>query len=248
MELGIENKVALITGGAGAIGQSIAEKLSQEGVKIVLLDLSQEAIDLTTQSLKSKGADVIGLCADVTNQNQIIESIEYVNQHWGGVDILVNNAGFSRDSYLTRMPEENWKIVLDVIIQGTYHCSRAVLPGMMEKKFGRIVNITSRAYMGNPGQTNYSTAKAGLLGFTRSLAMESGKFGITVNAVAPGLIATPRLKSREDYPALEARALKNTPVGRIGEPEDVADAVVFLCSKRAGFISGEVIHVSGGRG
>ena len=166
---------------------------------------------------------------------------------YGGIDILVNNAGFTRDKYLLKMPEADWDAVVDTILKGAYHCTRAALPSMMERKWGRVINIASRAHWGNPGQTNYSAAKAGLIGFTRALALEQGKFNITANAIAPGLIETPLVRGLSTYDMLRANALARQPVQRLGAVEDIADAVAFLASERASFITGELLHVTGGR-
>src|SRR5690606_16568208 len=166
---------------------------------------------------------------------------------WKRIDVLVNNAGFARDRYLTKMSEDDWHAVLDVTLQGAFHCTRAVLPMMMENRYGRVINIASRAHLGNPGQTNYSAAKAGLIGFTRSLAYEQGKFNITANAIAPGFVETDLIRALSTYETLRANALARQPVQRLGAVEDIADAVAFLASERAGFITGETLHVTGGR-
>src|SRR5690606_26839829 len=149
--------------------------------------------------------------------------------------------------YLTKMPEEDWDAVIDTILKGAYFCAKAALPFMMEKKWGRVINIASRAHLGNPGQTNYSAAKAGLIGFTRSLAFEQGKFNITSNAVAPGFVETDLIRSLDTYDMLRANALARQPIQRLGSVEDIADIVSFLASERAGFITGETVHVTGGR-
>lgn len=247
MDLGIEGRVAFITGGAGTLGFATALRLGKEGAKVVLCDLNAEAVEGATGELDAAGVQALGCVADVTSRESVDAAVQSAIERFGSVDVLVNNAGFARDSYLTKMSEEQWHSVLDVTLQGAFHCCRAVLPGMMERKFGRVVNIASRAHLGNPGQTNYSAAKAGLIGFTRSLSMESGRFGITANAVAPGVISTPRMRNRPDYAELTQRAQKNTPVARLGEPEDVAATIAFLCSTLAGFITGETVHVTGGR-
>jgi len=247
MDLGIKDRTAFITGGAGTLGLAVAQRLAREQARIVICDANEEAIARAVGILEGEGAHVLGCRADVTSRDEVGAAVARAQERFGGVDILVNNAGFARDAYLTRMKEEDWQAVLDVTLQGAFHCSRAVLPGMMQNRFGRIVNIASRAHRGNPGQTNYSAAKAGLIGFTRSLALESGKFGITANAVAPGVISTPRIRQRADYETLTERARQNTPVARLGDPEDVAATVAFLASTLAGFITGETVHVTGGR-
>jgi 3-oxoacyl-[acyl-carrier protein] reductase len=243
----LKGNTALITGGAGTLGLAMATRFLQEGCNVVICDANQESIDNACEKLAAFEGSVLGVLADVTNKNDVAHAVLQATDKWQKIDVLVNNAGFARDRYLTKMPEEDWHAVLDVTLQGAFHCTRAVLPIMMENRYGRIINIASRAHLGNPGQTNYSTAKAGLIGFTRSLALESGKFGITANAVAPGVISTPRMQQRADYQELTERAKSNTPVARLGDPADVAATVAFLASRLAGFTTGETVHVTGGR-
>ncbi|HEY9273031.1 SDR family NAD(P)-dependent oxidoreductase [Achromobacter sp.] len=247
MDLELKGCTAFITGGAGTLGMAMARRFVQEGCNVVVCDVNEEAIESACKELSALGGQVLGVRADVTNKDEVGSAVQQAAQRWQKVDILVNNAGFARDRYLTKMSEEDWHAVLDVTLLGAFHCSRAVLPLMMEQRFGRVINIASRAHLGNPGQTNYSAAKAGLIGFTRSLALESGKFGITANAVAPGVISTPRMQKRPDYEELTERAKTNTPVGRLGDPADVAATVAFLASRLAGFTTGETVHVTGGR-
>lgn len=166
---------------------------------------------------------------------------------FGGIHILVNNAGFPRDGVLTKMSESDWDDVVDVILKGVYFTCKSVLPYLIEQRWGRIVNISSRAQFGNPGQANYASAKAGLLGLTRALALEEGRFGITVNAVAPGFVATEAVRSLGHFEKIKDKAIESTPLRRVGTPEDIADAVAFLASERASFVSGETLHVTGGR-
>lgn len=247
MDLGLKDCTAFVTGGAGTLGLAMARRFVQEGCNVVVCDTNQEAIDAACGELAAMGGQVLGVRADVTSKEEVGAAVRKAVDRWSKVDILVNNAGFARDRYLTKMAEEDWHAVLDVTLLGAFHCSRAVLPLMMENRFGRVINIASRAHLGNPGQTNYSAAKAGLIGFTRSLALESGKFGITANAVAPGVISTPRMQQRPDYVELTERAKSNTPVARLGDPADVAATVAFLASRLAGFTTGETVHVTGGR-
>jgi 3-oxoacyl-[acyl-carrier protein] reductase len=168
-------------------------------------------------------------------------------QALGPIDVLVNNAGFARDGYLTRMAESDWDAVVDTTLKGAFHSSRAVLPDMMAKRHGRIVNIASRSLFGNPGQTNYSAAKAGLVGFTRSLSLEQARFGITVNAVAPGFVETEGMQALPHYDKLRELGLQKIPLGFLGLPQDIADTVAFLASDRARYISGTTVFVTGGR-
>ncbi|MXO60661.1 SDR family oxidoreductase [Altererythrobacter salegens] len=165
----------------------------------------------------------------------------------GPVDILVNNAGLTRDSHIGKMDEDDWDAVVDVVLKGAFLCTKAVLPFMIERQWGRIINIASRAYLGNPGQANYSSAKAGLLGLTRSMALENGRHNITVNAVAPGIVDTPAVRGLRHFEKIKANAEASLPLPRLGRVEDVAAAITFLASEAAGYITGDVLHVTGGR-
>lgn len=247
MDLQLTGKTALITGSGRGIGYACALAMAKEGARVVVTDINQQAVKTATNSLKEAGHTVIGIVADVCIQEQVQSLIDHAIGKFGSIDILVNNAGFTRDKYLTKMPEEDWDAVVDTILKGAYHCTKAALPTMMEKQWGRIINIASRAHLGNPGQTNYSAAKAGLLGFTRSLAYEQGKFNITANAIAPGFVETDLIKALTTYEMLRTNALARQPIQRLGCVEDIANAVTFLASEQAGFITGETLHITGGR-
>jgi len=249
MDLGIGGRVGAVTGGGGAIGRTTAKLLAREGAKVALLDLSADAAAEAKAEIMADvpGATVATAICNVTDRASVDAAFAEVTEALGPVDILVNNAGFSRDKYLTKMAESDWDDVHDTVLKGTFHCCRAVLPGMMERNWGRIVNTSSMAYLGTRGQTNYSSAKAGLIGMTNALAREAGAFNITVNAVAPGLIATPRLRARPDFEKLEQRSLALTPLPRLGNVEDVAKTILYFTSSLADFITAQTIHVSGGR-
>lgn len=247
MDYKLNGKVALITGSGRGIGLACAFALAQEGARIVVTDINPNAVDDAVSKLKGAGHQAIGVKADVCNQPEVQAVADAAIAAFGSIDILVNNAGFTRDKYLTKMPESDWDAVVDTILKGAYYCTRAALPTMMEKCWGRVINITSRAHLGNPGQTNYSAAKAGLIGFTRSLAFEQGKFNITSNAVAPGMVETELVRSLETYEMLRTNALARQPIQRLGAVEDIANAVTFLASDSASFITGETLHVTGGR-
>ncbi|KRB93489.1 beta-ketoacyl-ACP reductase [Noviherbaspirillum sp. Root189] len=247
MDLQLTGKVAVITGSGRGIGYASALALAQEGARIVITDIDAESAAQAVANLRAAGHEAIGAVLDVCNNEQVQEMAGQAMREFGSIDILVNNAGFTRDKYLLKMPVEDWDSVVDTILKGAYYCTKAVLPSMMEKRWGRVINIASRAHWGNPGQTNYSAAKAGLIGFTRSLALEQGKFNITSNAIAPGLIETPLVRGLSTYDMLRTNALARQPVQRMGAVEDVANAVTFLASDRASFITGEVLHVTGGR-
>lgn len=247
MDLQLTGKVALITGSGRGIGFACAQTMAQEGARIVITDINAEAVDSAVKKLKDGGYDVIGVVADVCDRDQVKALTEKAIASFGSIDILVNNAGFTRDKYLTKMPEEDWDAVVDTILKGAYYCTKEALPSMMENRWGRVINIASRAHLGNPGQTNYSAAKAGLIGFTRALSFEQGKFNITANAVAPGFVETDLIRALPTYEMLRTNALARQPVQRLGAVDDIASAVAFLASERASFITGELLHVTGGR-
>ena len=247
MELGLKRKVVIVTGGARGIGAEIATAFAEEGAYVVINDIDAKGTQRTTYTLRAQGYDVIGIPGDVTKADDVAQVVEQAVKAFGSVHVLVNNAGFPRDNYLTKMPEDDWDAVVDVVLKGAYLCSKAAVPHMMNQKWGRIINISSRAHLGNPGQANYSAAKAGLLGFTRALSYEEGKFNITVNAVAPGFVDTELVHQHPNYAAIKDKWVKSTPMQRLGQTRDIADAVLFLASERSGFITGEVLHVTGGR-
>jgi len=247
MELNLKGRVALITGSGRGIGKAAAHALGREGVRIVITDIDSVAVEQACGDLAAQNVEAIGIVADVCNEEQVDALARQSIKTFGKVDILVNNAGFTRDKYLTKMPTQDWDAVIDTILRGAFLCTKAVLPSMIEQRWGRVINISSRAHLGNPGQTNYSAAKAGLIGFTRALAMEQGKFNITANAIAPGFIETELVKALPTYEKLREIALSRNPVPRLGTPEDIANAILFLASDRASFITGDTLHVTGGR-
>jgi 3-oxoacyl-[acyl-carrier protein] reductase len=247
MDLGLSGKTAIITGAGNGIGAAIATRLSAEGTNVVVCDINLEAAEAHAAILRQGGARALAVKANVVDTDGVNAMVEKTVAEFGGVDILVNNAGLTRDMRITKMTEADWDIVVDVILKGAFLCTRAVLPRMTERKWGRIVNISSRAHLGNPGQANYSAAKAGIIGFTRAISLEAGRHHVTVNAVAPGIVRTALVESLPHWDKVRENAEKTTPIPRIGEPEDIADAVAFLVSERAGYISGDVLHVTGGR-
>lgn len=249
MNLGLNGKTAYITGGGGGIGGASANMLAQEGARVALIDISENALKRTKDEILSAvpNAEIwTGIC-DVTDKNAVNEMFGNAADELASCDILVNNAGFARDKYMLKMDEADWDDVHNLVLKGAFHCCRAVLPGMMERKWGRIINMSSMAYLGNKGQTNYSAAKAGLIGMTNALAREAGAFNVTANAIAPGLVATERLRNRPDFDKLEARSLSLTPMPRLCKPEDIAKAVTFFASNLADQISAQTLGVTGGR-
>lgn len=247
MDLGLKDKVAIVTGSARGIGAATARRLAQEGVKVVINDIQRERAEQTAAQLVADGFQAHCVVADVTRQADVQRLVDETVQRFGGVHILVNNAGAPRDKYLTKMTEDDWDFVIDVMLKGAFLMSKAVMPAMIEQGWGRVINLSSRAHLGNPTQANYSAAKAGLIGMAKALSMEEGRYGITVNCVAPGFIETEMIQALPTYEAIKERAISAQPVKRVGRPDDIADAIAFLASDRASFISGEVLHVTGGR-
>ena len=246
MELGLKDKVAVVTGSGRGIGAETVRAFAEEGARVVVTDIDPQTTEATTRALREAGHRVHGVVADVTRSDDVRRLVDETVQQFGALHILVNNAGFPKDSYLTKMPDADWDLVTGVILKGAYLCSKAAVPHMMAQKWGRIINISSRAHLGNPGQANYSAAKAGLVGFTRALSYEEGKFNITVNAIAPGFVETEAMRQLPNYDRIRDKWLAATPLPRLGVPRDIADAVLFLASERAGFVTGELLHATGG--
>ena len=241
----LEGRVALVTGGGAGIGLAIARTLAEDGAHIVVPDFNGEAAEAAAAELKGLGVQALAFQADVADAARMDEVVAATLDALGGVHILVNNAGITRDALLLRMDEAQWDAVLRTNLRGAYVCSKAVLRQMMKQRQGAIVNIASVVgLMGNAGQCNYSASKAGLIGLTKSLAREVASRGIRVNAVAPGFIATAMTDQLTD----EQRQgiLHTVPAGALGEPQDVANAVRFLCSDASRYITGQVLSVDGG--
>jgi 3-oxoacyl-[acyl-carrier protein] reductase len=241
----LEGKVAIVTGAAQGIGRAIAERLAQVGADIAVVDLDASRAQETVAAVGRYGRRAIGVKANVAEWSDVKAMVDQVAAELGRVDILVNNAGITRDGLLLRMKEEDWNLVLDVNLKGTFLCTKAVLPVMLKQRAGAVVNIASVVgLMGNAGQANYAASKAAVIGLTKTVAREYASRGITVNAVAPGFIDTAMTHVLEG----EAREalLKQIPLGRLGTPEDVAQAVRFLVSPSAAYITGHVLHVNGG--
>jgi len=247
MDLGLKDKVAIVTGSARGLGAATARRLAQEGAKVVVTDIMAERAQQTTEALRAEGLAVHCVVADISKSGDVQRLVDETVATFGGVHVLVNNAGFPRDKYLVKMTEEDWDLVMGVMLKGAFLATRAVMPKMIEQGWGRVINISSRAHLGNPTQANYSAAKAGLIGMAKALAIEEGRYGVTVNCVAPGFMETEMTQALSTYEVIKEKAIQVQPVKRVGRPEDVADAVAFLASERAGFISGEVLHVTGGR-
>lgn len=247
MELGLKDKVAIVTGSARGLGAATARKLAEEGAKVIVTDINAELALATTAALKADGLAAHCIVADITKSDDVQRLVDETVAVFGGVHILVNNAGFPRDKYLVKMSEEDWTLVMDVMLKGAFLACKAVMPRLIAQGWGRVVNISSRAHFGNATQANYSAAKAGLIGMAKALAIEEGRYGITVNCVAPGFMETEMVQALSTYETIKERAVAMQPIKRVGRPGDIADAVAFLVSERASFITGEVLHVTGGR-
>ena len=243
MNLDLSGQIALVTGASRGIGQAIADELVKCGAKVIGTATSESGAKAIDERLKASGG--AGKVLNVTAPNACEEIIDLIVKEYGGINILVNNAGITRDNLAMRMKSDEWTDVIDTNLSSVFRLSQAVMRPMMKARGGRIINITSIVgHMGNPGQANYAAAKAGVTGFTKSLAKEIGSRGITVNCVAPGFIDTDMTKGlSEDH---KKQLLDHVPLGRLGNPEDIGAAVCFLASKEASYITGETLHVNGG--
>lgn len=243
--LDFSGQVALVTGASRGIGQKIAEGLAACGAQVALASRSMEAVEKCAREIQKGGHRAVAVEMDVTRPEQVRKAVSELVQQFERIDILVNNAGIARDNLLLRMKEEDWREVLGTNLDGLYHVTRQVLPGMVRQRFGRIINITSVvAQMGHAGQANYGASKAGIIGFTKALAREVASRNITVNAVAPGYIETEMTAHLAEKARQELQ--QTIPVKRIGTVEDVAWGVLFLASKEAGYITGHVLNINGG--
>ncbi len=241
----LTGQIALVTGASRGIGQAIAKGLGKAGATVIGTATSQSGADNITSYLDEAGIKGKGLVLDVANSESITTCIKLVTDEFGAVDILVNNAGITKDTLLMAMKDEQWDSIINTNLSSIFRMSKAVIRGMMKKRNGRIISISSVVgATGNPGQTNYAAAKAGLVGFSKSLAREIGSRNITVNTVAPGFIDTDMTKELGDKQ--KEALLSQIPLGRLGNPEEIADTVVFLASPSAAYITGETIHVNGG--
>ena len=240
-----KGQVALVTGGARGIGKTIAENLAKKGVNLAIADVSAESAAETAKELAALGVKTRPFSLDVSKSDQVLKAFEDIVREFGRIDVVVNNAGITRDGLVLRMKEEDWDAVFNINLKGVFLCSKEAVKVMVKQKYGRIINIASVvAFIGNPGQANYSASKAGIVGLTKTVAREYASRGITVNAVAPGFIATAMTDALAEN--VKQEMLKSIPVGKFGSVEDVANAVSFLASPESGYITGQVIHVNGG--
>lgn len=242
----LENKVALVTGGSRGIGREIALELARNGANVVITYVNnEEKANEVIDEIKSMGVKALAIKADVSKESDVQRMIEKVEEEFNSVDILVNNAGITKDNLLIRMKEEEWDEVMNVNLKGTFLCTKAVARMMMKKRYGKIINITSVVGItGNIGQGNYSASKAGIIGFTKSIARELASRGIRVNAIAPGFIETDMTEVLNED--IKNAMLKSIPLGTFGKPKDIANTVLFLASSKSDYITGQVINVNGG--
>lgn len=246
-----EIRTAIVTGAARGIGAAVAQRLAADGMQIAVVDLDEASCATTVDAITAAGGKALAVGADVSNEEQVAAAFERIVSELGAPTVLINNAGILRDNLLFKMSVEDWDLVMGVHLRGSFLMTKYAQKYMTEAKYGRIVNLSSTSALGNRGQSNYSAAKAGLQGFTKTLAIELGKFGVTANAIAPGFIQT-------DMTAATAERMKvpfddfikfsadQIPVARVGQPEDIAHTASFLVSEGAGFVSGQVIYVAGG--
>ncbi|GAA2748078.1 3-oxoacyl-ACP reductase FabG [Kitasatospora cinereorecta] len=244
-------RVAIVTGGARGIGAATAKRLAADGYAVAVVDLEESAGKDTVDAIVAAGGRALAVGADVSDAEQVQAAVDRIAAELGAPVVLVNNAGVLRDNLLFKMSESDWDTVMNVHLKGAFLMTRAVQKHMVDAGFGRIVSLSSSSAQGNRGQANYSAAKAGLQGFTKTLAIELGKFGITANAVAPGFIATDMTAATAARVGMEFEAFKQAaataiPVNRVGTPEDVAHTISFFASEGAGFVSGQVVYVAGG--
>lgn len=244
-------RTAIVTGAARGIGAGVAQKLAQEQLRVAVLDIDESACANTVEAITKSGGTAVAVGADVSDADSVSAAMDRIVNELGPPTVLVNNAGIIRDNLLFKMSTDDWDSVMGVHLRGAFNMSKAAQKHMTEAGFGRIVNLSSTSALGNRGQANYSAAKAGMQGFTKTLAIELGKFGITANAIAPGFIQTEMTEATAerlgvDFNDFIEHSASQIPVQRVGQPEDIANTVAFLVSEGAGFVSGQVIYVAGG--
>jgi 3-oxoacyl-[acyl-carrier protein] reductase len=247
----LQGRVAFVTGASRGIGKATAKLFAEEGARVCLVDIDEQAVKQAAKELQQAGFDVFAAKVDVTSREQVESAINETVSRYDRLDILINNAGVIRDNLLFKMTDEDWNLVMDVHLKGAFYCSRAAQKWMVEQKYGRMINLSSTSALGNRGQANYAAAKAGMQGLTKTLAIELGKFGITVNAVAPGFIETAMTRATAERLGISFETFldeckKEIPVGRTGKPEDIAHAILFFAQEEASFVNGQILYVAGG--
>ncbi|GAA2121469.1 SDR family NAD(P)-dependent oxidoreductase [Actinomadura napierensis] len=248
----LDGRVALVTGAARGIGAEIARTYARAGARVGVLDLEEDLTRETVASIEKDGGRALGLGADVADAAQVERAVERLVEEFGGLDIVVNNAGVTRDNLLFKMTEDDWDTVVNVHMRGVFLVTRAAQKIMVERRYGRVINISSTSALGNRGQANYSAAKAGIQGFTRTTAIELGPFGVTVNSIGPGYVDTEMTRATAERLGVPAeRRLADVaatlPMRRAGRPADIANAALFLAAEESGFVTGQVLYVDGGR-
>jgi 3-oxoacyl-[acyl-carrier protein] reductase len=250
---GVQDRVALVTGAAQGIGAAAATRLARDGARVGVLDVQRDAAQATVDAITGAGGTAVALQADVSQRDQVQAAVDHLVAEFGGLHILVNNAGVLRDNLLFKMTDDDWTTVMEVHLRGAFLCSQSAQKHMVEARYGRIICMSSTSALGNRGQSNYATAKAGLQGLTKTLAIELGQFGITANAIAPGFIETAMTKATAERIGTTIEAMREataaaTPVRRGGVPDDIANAVAFFAAEESGYVTGQVLYVDGGRG
>jgi len=244
MRMRLKDKVALITGSGGGIGEATALRFSEEGAKVVINDVNEENANKVAKAIKAKGGEVLTCICDVTKKSDVDSMFKQTLERFGRLDILVNNAGINKDRLAKKMTEEQWDDVININLKGTFLCAQAALAPMIEQKSGRIINTASIGALGNVGQTNYSASKMGVMGFTKSLALECARYNITVNCVSPGATKTPMTEKLP--PEIAEKIKEKVPLDRFADPIEIANVHLFLASDESSFITGQIIFVDGG--
>ncbi|MGI5330167.1 glucose 1-dehydrogenase [Actinomadura nitritigenes] len=248
----LDGRVALVTGAARGIGAEIARTYARAGARVGVLDLKEDLTGETVAGIRDAGGQAIGLGADVSDAEQVDRAVRRLAEEFGGLDIAVNNAGVTRDNLLFKMTEDDWDTVVAVHMRGVFLVTRAAQRIMVGRRYGRVINISSTSALGNRGQANYSAAKAGIQGFTRTTAIELGPFGITVNSIGPGYVDTEMTRATAERLGVAvderlAEVAATLPMRRVGKPADIANAALFLAAEESGFVTGQVLYVDGGR-
>jgi 3-oxoacyl-[acyl-carrier protein] reductase len=247
----VKERVAIVTGSGRGIGAATALRLAEEGAKVTVTDINQTACEETAAAIRTAGGEAVAIQCDITNRQSVEDMVQKTVDTFGRLDILVNNAGVIRDNLVHKMTDDDWDTVMNVHLKGSFFAAQVAQRYMVPQRYGKIVNFSSTSALGNRGQLNYATAKAGLQGFTKTLAIELGKYNINVNAIAPGFVETDMTKETAermgiDFEELKKAAAERSLLGRTGKPVDIANAVLFLVSDESSFITGQVLYVRGG--